>query len=153
MKISINCGGILCRNNATFDVEMPGWAARLDGIYVEESTYIHCPDCAGESEWMDAVCCGCAGGLPECGLGRATLYGEYSPGLTQEQADTIAAGRCPFRANGTFSAGLGGDPSFRPVDISEKATTESGLAMLRGFRRYADEYGPPPEWAMPGTEG
>ncbi len=139
MKVSIHCDGICCENTLDVEVPAPGWVNRLDEVETGgDGSYLFCPACAPQEPWFDAVCPGCASGFRECGLSKATMYTE-SPGLTDAQRRSIGSGRCPFRVNGTFFIGGGGP--FHEADISEQAPTESGAAVLAGFKAYSERYG------------
>jgi hypothetical protein len=139
VRVQISCDGVHCDATVTLEGDAPGWVSHDHDIETGgDSSYTFCPACAPQREWFRSVCPGCVSGFRGCGLDKAYAFGRQSPGLTAEQRATIRGGRCPFRINGsmTFSRSEG----IRSVDISDRAPTPAGEAVLAGIDSYVETY-------------
>lgn len=142
MEIVISCAGVYCvnKNKVTAKVDMPeGWTIPEQEIC--EGAPHHqplCPDCAKQGEWFESVCPGCTSSPRECGLFRLFAYGKYSKGLNKGQRQTVKAGVCPVRINGTISFEPG--KGFEDINISDRAPEDSGEAVLAGIDAYMAKY-------------
>lgn len=134
-KVVINCDGICCENK--FEVEAPeGWETTY-AEYGGESDLVFCFDCLLQCKWFRSICPGCVGGFPDCGLAKAFMY-DNSPGLNSSNVNDIESGRCPFRVNGTLS--FSSEEGIKSIDLSKRAPSETGIAMVNVIQAYADKY-------------
>ena len=123
--------------DATIEIEISalGWAV-LCGVVNEEKGF--CKDHAPIAEWVGSVCSGCVGGFADCDLWRDIAYAG-SKGLTEAQYSAIEHGICPMRTNGTFVVNTE-DKSITDIDLSERASTESGKCFVQAIKDYRIRY-------------
>ena len=132
IKITINC--CMCQEKHTQEIELPtGWNLHY-GEVDEENGF--CPTHAPIAEWAESQCPGCVGGWKDCALWQDFAY--QKRGLTCADLDTIRAGSCPRRTNGSFMINGAG---VHEADISTVANTESGEAFAQAILEYWDIFG------------
>jgi len=112
----------------------PGWDHAVGGIDSERDGF--CPDHAAVKPFTDEQCPGCVGGWGDCGLWESFAYsGRRS--LAPDDFTKIERGICPKRVNGTFGVSPRG---IEQLDLSTRATTESGIALAMAIRDYWTTY-------------
>jgi len=127
MKIKLSC--CLCNAQKEFEIDSNGWEEKYDTLH---SGMSFCPDHILIKDWSDSQCCGCVGGWGECTLWRDFAYkGERK--LTPSDFEKISEGICPRRTNGTIICDTFCG-SLKRVDISKKASKESGRAFVSAIK-------------------
>ena len=133
MKIIIHC--CLCEKKYEQEINSPsGWS----GVEYLEEEWAFCPDHAVIEEFSNSQCPGCVGGWGDCGLWTGFAY-ERRRNLTEADLGMIRVGVCPRRVNGTLTFNST-DKKLMNVDLSEKASTDSGTALEKSIRDYWVKY-------------
>ncbi len=129
IELTINC--CLCGESHEAMIDLPdGWSHRTSGVDSDDG---FCVKHAPVAKWSDSQCPGCVGTWGDCALWRGFAY-SHSRDLTDAELDTIRAGVCPRRTNGSFS--FSRTTGIRDIDLSERATTESGVVFVQAIRDY-----------------
>ena len=130
MKIEVSFACCMCLEEHLAEVVLPdGWDCRYDQV---DEEHAFCPRHAKVADFAGDQCPGCVGGWQDCGLWSAFAH-KNSRTLTENDFAVIRTGVCPKRVNGTFSIGPQG---MKTEDISERATTESGVALADAIKEY-----------------
>jgi hypothetical protein len=137
VEFELNC--CLCSRKHRGKIEVPdGWT---ETALASENEF--CPDHAVIDEWKSAQCPGCVSGWGECGLWKGFAYERYrhSMGdiLSEPELRQVACGKCPRRVNGTFFVSTP-NGQFGEMDISERAETPAGEALVAAIREYWVRY-------------
>lgn len=133
-QLTVNC--CLCRNKFDTEIDLPdGWAHRYGGSDDESNGF--CPQHAIIAQFAKSQCPGCVGGWGDCPLWQAFAYRKYD--LTSDDIAAIESGICPRRVNGTIGFSLTG--GMEDIDLSDRAPTESGKALVEAIGEYVAEYG------------
>jgi hypothetical protein len=134
--IEVACSGICCQEKLILPLKQ-GWTGTAD---VE--SFCYCPDkqCQLQKEYFDSVCGGCVEMPKDCSLYRFFAH-SYQFKITKEDILIILKGHCPFRTNGSLfinndRKGL----EIQERDISDKASSESGLSICKGIYDYLHLY-------------
>lgn len=136
-SVTISCDGILCDSQC--EVEIPDWLGFTDAG--GDGSYLFCPNCEAQSRWFGAVCPGCVEGFHDCKFGRAFEYDDHRRIITENDLKVIEAGVCPFRTNGMFMVNrTSNDVSMETLDLSERADSDSGKAVVDAVRSYIEKY-------------
>lgn len=123
-KLEISCG--FCRNKHITEIELPdGFETRHDTIYEEQA---FCPNHVKAKAFLEAQCPGCVASWPDCGLGK--LRDDLEP-MTEFHTNSLKAGYCPARVNGTFS--FGGGSGIENLNLSDRAPAGSGVALVKAL--------------------
>jgi hypothetical protein len=106
-----------------------------------ESGDIQCPEHAIINKFSHSQCPGCVSGWgDDCPLFKSFAY-SHRVTITPVDLINIERGICPKRVNGTFGIrNTGSTVVIEDMDLSEQATTESGLALADGIRDYIKKY-------------
>lgn len=132
MSVALSCS--LCSTGVEIPVEIPeGW--KIPGGTIDEEDAL-CPKHAEVIGFREAQCPGCVGGWGQCGLWDAFAY-SGKRAITPAHLDTIRAGICPFRVNGTFGVTNG---QFVDIDLSDRAPDASGVVLAQAIVDYIEEY-------------
>lgn len=133
IKLTVSC--CLCPEKTEQEVELPtGWIVR--GNWVDKEGF--CPEHSPVADFVESQCPGCIEGWGECTLWRKIQARRKDEGPSITEMNAIRAGICPSRTNGTSMIVPGG--SFEPVDISERASEESGEAFAQAIIDYRTKH-------------
>lgn len=126
------CG--VCGKEHKSTIETPdGWGINEE-IWVENC---FCPEHKIIADFKKQ-CGGCCQSFFNCALFKSFHYiGSSELSLSKDDFEKIEAGVCPKRSNGTFGF-CGGQ--LKDIDLSEKASQESGLALSKAIREYVKKY-------------
>lgn len=136
LTVTVHC--CLCDGRTEHVVDMPeGWVHRYGGVDVEQDGF--CPTHATVEAFAADQCLGCVSGWGECGLWQGFAFRAFT--LTDDDMASIRRGICPKRVNGTLSVTTGPGAGVEEIDISERASTESGEALAQAILDYVQQYG------------
>lgn len=131
-ELEVSCG--FCPESHEVEIDLPdGWATRYAGSSDETG---FCPKHSPIAPFADSQCRGCVGGWGECGLWQSFAYSDRRT-LSPGDLDFIRSGVCPKRVNGALVVDRRG---VTDVDISNRATTESGEALAKAILEYWERY-------------
>lgn len=155
VKVTLYC--LLCSESVEIPITVPGgWKNRYDSlgrIDIEDERMWCCPKHAAVLDFAEDQCSGCVGGWGDCGLfsrlddscrpARARTTRGFLP-LDEEAFLSISKGICPARTNGTFSLNVRpGGAEITNIDLSERASSESGEALAKALREYIERHAEP----------
>jgi hypothetical protein len=124
----------MCLESQKSYVTLPnGWEHIVGGIDDESNAF--CPDHKAIAEFQSNQCLGCVGGWGDCDLWKGFAYGKLT--LTGDDFKQIESGICPKRTNGTFGIK---QEKIEKIDLSERSTNESGLALVSAIHQYCNKY-------------
>lgn len=134
MEITLSC--CICPAVATF--EAVGLPDDWEDVQLHDDGCF-CPEHAVIEGFRSSQCPGCVETWRDCGLFRGFAYHQMH--LTIPELEKIAQGTCPKRINGTIGAQVSGDScTLSELDVSEKATTEAGAALVAAILNYSRRY-------------
>lgn len=132
-KYQVNISCCLCTESWKQDIHVPDeWATHYDCIDDEKG---FCPKHAKVAGFFNDQCPGCVEGWTECELWTAFAYSAMH--LTSADMLCISKGSCPRRTNGTFSIK---DGQIEHINISDRASSESGQALADAIMEYSEKY-------------
>jgi len=134
VKYEINFNCCFCLESHKQTIDLPnGWASRYSGI---EDEHGFCPRHSEVAKFADSQCPGCVGSWGDCDLWRSFAFG-HQRDISENDLSMIEEGICPKRTNGTLYVNGG---SVEHVDLSDRATPESGKATADAIRKYMKRY-------------
>lgn len=129
IRIEISCA--FCSKKLVNDIADNGWNVRYGNIGEDG----FCPKHAIVEDFFKDQCPGCIAGWGDCSLYRGFMYSKLE--LTDEDFISLERGICPKRGNGTFGIDRDG---LHDLDISERASSKSGLALVDAIKEYSKKY-------------
>jgi hypothetical protein len=112
---------VLCGATGDFTIDTE-WGCRYGFIDVEDAI---CPKHEGVGAFLDEHCPGCVEGWPDCELQR-----RIDRGITDDDRESLLAGRCPGRTNGTFALNASG---VSPIDTDGSPCRVGGASIVAAY--------------------
>lgn len=141
-KVKLIATCVFCSEKSEAEAIFPdGWDHYNGEIWLESGD-IMCPDHKIINEFAHSQCPGCISGWgDDCPLFESFAYSSKMD-ITIGDLTKIEEGICPKRINGTFGIFRNDDTqAIEPMDLSERSTTESGIALAQAIREYIRKWG------------